>query len=267
MKLKEVQLLGILALLAVAVILLCVWGGETVPEDATLAEAGEQTPEPSETRTGVDDLLQELMAQSDPPARSVQPRVVQPTPPDAAGQESGSPALGVTTEESTIRDLINQMQPEEIRVTRAPTPSTDGSAPGAAQTTPQRPQHYVVERGDTLSGISQKLYGSSRHHGAILKANSGVLSDPRLLQPGMRLRIPPLEGSEGRAPAASSPSPVLAASSGRRTYKVEQGDSLWRIAEKCYGGDGMKYKDIQTANSRVLPDAASLQPGMVLVIP
>ena len=33
MKLKEAQMLGILALLAVGTVLLCMWGGDDVPDD------------------------------------------------------------------------------------------------------------------------------------------------------------------------------------------------------------------------------------------
>ncbi len=59
--------------------------------------------------------------------------------------------------------------------------------------------------------------------------------------------------------------PVPAAGESR-TYTVQKGDSLWKIADKFYG-DGRKWKDIADANKGVLPDASKLKAGMVLTIP
>lgn len=49
-----------------------------------------------------------------------------------------------------------------------------------------------------------------------------------------------------------------------RTYVVENGDTLWTIAQKMYG-NGSKYPIIQHANN--LGDRAKLQTGMSLLIP
>ncbi|MGD9688492.1 MAG: LysM peptidoglycan-binding domain-containing protein [Phycisphaerales bacterium] len=50
---------------------------------------------------------------------------------------------------------------------------------------------YVVQPGDTLSGIAKAKYGRSALWEMILEANSDVLTDPAKLRPGMKLRIPP----------------------------------------------------------------------------
>lgn len=52
------------------------------------------------------------------------------------------------------------------------------------------PQHYVVKEGDTLSGIAAQHYGDPNAYRAIFDANRGLLSDPDLIHPGQRLRIP-----------------------------------------------------------------------------
>ncbi|GAF99472.1 unnamed protein product, partial [marine sediment metagenome] len=50
---------------------------------------------------------------------------------------------------------------------------------------------YVVRRGDAgFWDVAVKMYGNGRHFGLVARANPGV--DSRRLQPGQKLRIPPL---------------------------------------------------------------------------
>ena len=52
---------------------------------------------------------------------------------------------------------------------------------------------YVVARNDTLSGISQKVYGRSIHWRHIQQANASIVNeDGTNLKPGMELKIPTL---------------------------------------------------------------------------
>jgi len=51
-----------------------------------------------------------------------------------------------------------------------------------------------------------------------------------------------------------------------QTYTVEEGDSLWAIAERFYG-DGNQWGRIAEANAEQVPDPNVIQPGQVLVIP
>ena len=51
---------------------------------------------------------------------------------------------------------------------------------------------YEVKAGDTLSAISQKMYGNARFSNVIFKANGDILKDPNTLRPGMKLIIPKL---------------------------------------------------------------------------
>lgn len=50
---------------------------------------------------------------------------------------------------------------------------------------------YTVARGDSLSKISRKIYGSSKHWRAIFEANRDQIDNPDLIHPGQQLRIPP----------------------------------------------------------------------------
>jgi tetratricopeptide (TPR) repeat protein len=64
------------------------------------------------------------------------------------------------------------------------TPGTPPAAPGRAFTT------YVVGKGDTLSTISRKAYGTAARANDILKANANQISSPSALKIGMNLVIP-----------------------------------------------------------------------------
>lgn len=49
---------------------------------------------------------------------------------------------------------------------------------------------YTVERGDSLSSISRKFYGSSRYYRIIFEANRDIIPSEKALRPGQVLKIP-----------------------------------------------------------------------------
>ncbi len=51
---------------------------------------------------------------------------------------------------------------------------------------------YTVERGDSLSSISRKFYGSSKYYKLIFEANRGIITSEKALRPGQVLKIPRL---------------------------------------------------------------------------
>jgi len=54
------------------------------------------------------------------------------------------------------------------------------------------PTEYMAQTGDTLTGISQRIYGRAADWVHIYNANRTLLNKPEDLRPGMRLIIPPL---------------------------------------------------------------------------
>jgi nucleoid-associated protein YgaU len=50
---------------------------------------------------------------------------------------------------------------------------------------------YVVQPGDTLVSIAEKVYGEAKAFVDIYRANEDVILDPYNLQPGTHLYIPP----------------------------------------------------------------------------
>lgn len=49
---------------------------------------------------------------------------------------------------------------------------------------------YTVEKGDSLSKISKKVYGDAMKYNMIFEANKPMLKNPDLIYPGQVLRIP-----------------------------------------------------------------------------
>lgn len=83
-----------------------------------------------------------------------------------------------------------------LRVPSAETVRREASMP----TTVPRDAQYVVKPGDTLSKISQIVYGTSRHTETLFQSNRKLLNSPDDLKPGQVLVIPPLEALDGKAP-------------------------------------------------------------------
>lgn len=81
---------------------------------------------------------------------------------------------------------------DQIRLPKDPTNIQGKPAPRAQSPGTANPGtvEYLVVKGDTLSGIAQKVWGTSKHWQAIVDANRSILPDENALRPGMKLRIP-----------------------------------------------------------------------------
>lgn len=82
--------------------------------------------------------------------------------------------------------------PSNIQGKPAPKEPEKASLKPAEPPTVGSAQEHAVVKGDTLSGIAKKYYGSShpRFIEKILDANKGVISSPEELRPGQTLKIP-----------------------------------------------------------------------------
>jgi len=105
----------------------------------------------------------EKTAQVEPPPQNSQPAAQPTAPVEPPAPKIDSPVPTMNNQQSTINNnqlsFINH-------------------------------QFYIVQKGDTLSKISQKYYGSTRSWQKILSANQDVLPDPNHLKPGLKLIIP-----------------------------------------------------------------------------
>jgi len=82
---------------------------------------------------------------------------------------------------AATKELLNDMVAQGRRFLGVP---PEPPQPPAEET-------YAVQPGDTLTGISLKIYGDRRYWRAIFEANRDVLDDPGRIHPGQVLRIPP----------------------------------------------------------------------------
>ncbi len=51
-------------------------------------------------------------------------------------------------------------------------------------------EYYVIQSGDTLSGLAKKYYGNASSYPRIFEANRGVIEDPNKIYVGQKIRIP-----------------------------------------------------------------------------
>ena len=126
---------------------------------------------------------------------------------------------------------------------------------------------YSVVEGESLWSIARRLYGDGTQYVMLFRENQGsqmptgvTFMDPRTIESGSRLMVP-------------LPTPNLWSSEAQVLYRVQPGDSLWRIAES-FLGDGFRWMEVwklnqgQTmADGRQFYDPDLIFPGWVLQIP
>jgi LysM repeat protein len=152
--------------------------------------------------------------------------------------------FGVTTDALIrLNSLTNPdvlLVGQELKIPRqeeTPAQSGSGQTPGGV---------YVVTKGDTLSSIAKRFGVSS----AELQKTNGI-TNPDQIVVGQKLRVP----------AVTPSSPATPTSGQGKTYVVQQGDTLSKIAVRF----GVTVAALQSANN--ISDPNKVYPGQVLKIP
>lgn len=126
------------------------------------------------------------------------------------------------------------------------------------------PRTHIVASGENFWTIAQAVYGDGRHFKLIEQANPGV--DSSRLRIGQELRLPALPANTTAAQPAASRTAVNVTLDARQ-YRVQQNDSLHRIAQKLYN-DSTRWEEIYRLNRQTIgADPAKLKLGMVLQLP
>lgn len=120
----------------------------------------------------------------------------------------------------------------------------------------------------TISGTA----ASEAERQKIVELVSGIagvsaVNDQTSVAPPPAPEAPVVAAPEPEVSSAPSPEPATAAPAAAvKTYTVQPGDSLWKIAEAHYG-NGSKYMKIFEANQPLLEDPNKIFPGQELAIP
>jgi len=146
---------------------------------------------------------------------------------------------------------------------------------------------YTVQEGDNLGVISKKVYGEELGNKlssvkAIYQANTKILSAPDNIRVGQELTIPSLSAPAASVERTSAQPQVFkkvksfadsnldslkkALKNSTQVYIVQEGDSLWQIAETQLGS-GSRYDEIIEANRDIISDKESISVGLRLKIP
>lgn len=90
------------------------------------------------------------------------------------------------------KDLSN-IQGKVVPISEPLPPAAPSREEPSRTAAPEAPKArtYLVKSGDTLSGISKEVYGTSALWRKIYEANTDVIDNPDAVKPGTTLRIPP----------------------------------------------------------------------------
>lgn len=105
---------------------------------------------------------------------------------------------------------------------------------------------FLVKKGDTLSSISKRFYGSTSFVGRIVDANRDSITDPNRIFPGQLFILPDV------------PYPIV--------YSVKKGDTLSKIAHRFYG-DSTFFDLIFSANRDKISTPDVISVGQKIFIP
>lgn len=183
---------------------------------------------------------------------------------------------GKVVEKKEEMPVANKTKIEEPKQDATPAPAPKQPD---MKTTAEGKKVYTVQAGDTLSGISVKVYNTSRHYQKIYEANKEAIEDPNTLQVGLNLVMPdlPAKAVNGGAPGTGATpvvqTPPAPAPAGTKVVSVNEGDRLWNIAAKFAAERKIGIMDMikiivdANVDKKIREDGSNLRAGWQLVIP
>lgn len=140
-------------------------------------------------------------------------------------------------------DNSSDSQVSQVTVTPAPTPETIT---------------YTVQKGDSLWKIARRNGCSLQ---TLMEANRELLKNSDRIYPNQKLIIPTSDATPN-VPLWQQPA-ALPNSGAYRTYKVQKGDSLWKIAHE----NGCSLEELIILNNISADRVKLIYPGWELLIP
>jgi nucleoid-associated protein YgaU len=124
---------------------------------------------------------------------------------------------------------------------------------------------YFVKKGESLSSISTRYYGTPDRADQIAKFNN--LGNPNQVRVGTRLVLPKsFSQTVASSDQSRTGSPATKSTPRSKTVEVREGETLSDIAKRELG-DGKKWRVLWLANKKVVPNPDRLSPGTVLQLP
>ncbi len=213
------------------------------------------------------DLTQRASSDSEDLSSASLPAEYVETPPANSSFEAApttsKPIVGVAERRgppATVPRPRNPVQSPASTMERRTSGNSSRTTPREIRKPITRARTHVVAPEDNFSALAERYYGSQSYAGILVQANPNV--DPRRMKIGARVRIPPLKPDDAGAPARSE-----ARELGTRRYYVQEGDSLYAIADAKLG-TGARWSEIYELNKAVIgADPSSLKVGVVLTLP
>ncbi len=171
------------------------------------------------------------------------------------GVSTDAPALG-SARSNPIRPMLSGGgSPDAIPTQPIP------AAPGA--------RTHVIQSGETFSSITAAVYGKASYFSYILQANPTV--NPNNIKLGTVIKLPSLDEVKAATPetraSGATPAPADVKIDPARQYKVQSGDSLYRISQKLYGKGTLADRLYDHNKSVIGPDPRRLKLGAILELP
>jgi nucleoid-associated protein YgaU len=191
-----------------------------------------------------------------------------PSQSDATTAKQDSVQIAPTTkptDEVSGSSLVNVDPPAEAQ------PKQPDARLASSTTRPSGMNTHVVQRGETLSKISEAAYGNSAYWPHILRANPGLID--KKLRPGMTINLPPASDVKAEGTPAGNPAIAGVVASTQPSvdpkseYRVVTGDSLQKISTKLYGKSDQWEKIYDANKDKIGTDPAKLKLNTVLKLP
>lgn len=183
------------------------------------------------------------------------------TAPSVATAAEVSAAAGVSSSASTATpEVAAANEPVSLGSDATMMATGPATTPSAATTLTGRT--HIVRPGETLSSIAAAAYGDARFYPYIKRANPNL--DERKLKVGTVIVLPDASQVHGRTAATNgSTAPLNSA----REYRVQPGDSLYRISIKLYGNPSQADRIYELNKTTIGANPAALKVNTVLKLP
>lgn len=197
-------------------------------------------------------------------AKSSEPTVTTGTEVASSGTRSEQPRLYFNPNEAWGGGLST----DGVGSARPVAKTTLLSAPTTRPST--KAGQHEVKSGETFSSIAMSVYGSAAYYPHLLRANPTV--NPNNLKVGTIINVPAIEEVKATTSDATSGQTAHASVTEvkidpSKQYKVQSGDSLYKISVKLYGKSTYVDKIYEKNKAAIGADPKKLKLGMILELP